>query len=266
MLGNIHDRIFMKHLLIRPEHEVAVVIPVYKTDLSEYETISLDRSLKIFCGQKIIILSPRGLPLERIKLLNAINYEVQCFQESSFTSIESYSRLLLSSDFYIRFIKYKFILIYQLDAFVFSDQLIDWCRQSYDYIGAPWFGVDWFSEHHKPGLGNFWGHLGIQKCMVGNGGFSLRRIRSFLFALLVLKERAENWTHNEDLFWSFEVPNNLPFFTRPSVEEALKFSFELNPKECFAANNRLLPFGCHAWEKYDIDFWRPKFAAYGYQI
>lgn len=256
----------MNYLLSRPKYEAAVVIPVYKTDLSEYENISLERCLKIFANNQIAIIAPEGLPLDEIKLLNSVKYEVHWFSESNFIGIESYNRLLLDRDFYRRFIKYRYILIYQLDAFVFSDRLSHWCRQSYDYIGAPWVGVDWFSELHQPGFGNFWGHFGNQKRMVGNGGFSLRRIRSFLFALMMLKSRADNWTHNEDLFWSFEVPNNLPFFRKPDVDTAMRFSFELNPRECFSLTHGELPFGCHAWEKYDINFWRAKFAAYGYEI
>lgn len=256
----------MKYLFQKAEYEVAVVIPIYKTDLSEYETISLDRCLKVFANQKIVIFSPEGLPLHEIKLLNSVKYDICCFPETNFSSIDAYSRLLLSLDFYIAFIDYKYILIYQLDAFVFSDQLFNWCRQSYDYIGAPWVGVDWFNELHKPGFGNLWGHFRNQKCMVGNGGFSLRKIRSFLFAIMMLKNRADNWLHNEDLFWSFEVPNNIPFFRKPDIDIAMKFSFELNPRECFVRTEGVLPFGCHAWEKYDIDFWRPKFAAYGYHI
>ena len=256
----------IKYLFQKAEYEVAVVIPIYKTDLSKYETISLDRCLKIFVNNKIAIIAPEGLPLEKIKLLNSAKYEVHWFPESTFTGIESYNRLLLDREFYCRFIKYKYILIYQLDAFVFFDQLKDWCRLSYDYIGAPWVGVDWFNELHKTGFGNFWGHFGNQKCMVGNGGFSLRRIKSFLFALMMLKSRADNWAHNEDLFWSFEVPNNLPFFKKPNVDIAMKFSFELNPRECFARTHGELPFGCHAWERYDIEFWRPIFRGQGYSI
>jgi len=256
----------MKLLLTKTKYEVAVVIPLYKTDLTEYETISLDRCLKIFRNNRILIISPEGLHLNGIKQLNSIKYENQCFPESNFLSIETYNKLLLSPDFYSRFIEYKYILIYQLDAFVFSDQLSDWCRLSYDYIGAPWIGVDFFSAYYKLGFGNFWGYGDNRTRMVGNGGFSLRRIKSFLFALMALKNQANNWTHNEDLFWSYEVTNYLPFFKIPEDDLAIKFSFELNPRECFQRTNEKLPFGCHAWEKYDIDFWRPFFACYGYNI
>jgi hypothetical protein len=44
---------------------------------------------------------------------------------------------MLSIDFYKRFRDYKFILIYQLDAYVFRDELEYWCEQDYDFIGAP---------------------------------------------------------------------------------------------------------------------------------
>lgn len=44
---------------------------------------------------------------------------------------------MLEADFYRRFGKYKYMLIYQLDAFVFSDKLLDFCEMGYDYIGAP---------------------------------------------------------------------------------------------------------------------------------
>jgi Protein of unknown function (DUF5672) len=38
-----------------------------------------------------------------------------------------------------------------------------------------------------------------------------------------------------------------------TVEDALQFSFETCPRECFEMNGRRLPFGCHAWE-YDRAF------------
>lgn len=30
-------------------------------------------------------------------------------------------------------------MIYQLDAWVFNDELSSWCSLGYDYIGAPFF-------------------------------------------------------------------------------------------------------------------------------
>jgi hypothetical protein len=29
------------------------------------------------------------------------------------------------------------------------------------------------------------------------------------------------------------------------------------PRLCFELNGRKLPFGCHAWQRYDRGFWEP---------
>ena len=40
---------------------------------------------------------------------------------------------------YERYAAYEFMFTYELDAFVFKDELEKWCEQGWDYIGAPWF-------------------------------------------------------------------------------------------------------------------------------
>ena len=32
---------------------------------------------------------------------------------------------------------------------------------------------------------------------------------------------------------------------------------EVSPRLCFERNHRQLPFGCHAWARYDGAFWEP---------
>src|SRR5207237_10589092 len=59
------------------------------------------------------------------------------------------------------------------------------------------------------------------------------------------------------LFWSDESVKYYPGFKIASVELGLRFGFEVAPRVCFAQNNYTLPFGCHAWPKYDRDFWEP---------
>jgi len=41
------------------------------------------------------------------------------------------------------------------------------------------------------------------------------------------------------------------------VEEGLRFAFEGAPRMCFELNQQKLPFGCHAWAKFDRSFWEP---------
>ena len=40
------------------------------------------------------------------------------------------------------------------------------------------------------------------------------------------------------------------------VEVGLKFAFEAHPRYCFEKNMNKLPFGAHAWDKWDSDFWK----------
>ena len=62
---------------------------------------------------------------------------------------------------------------------------------------------------------------------------------------------------SEDVFWSFEARHYDPDFRIATVEEALPFAFELSPRECFTMIGSRLPFGCHAWPRYDRAFWEP---------
>jgi hypothetical protein len=61
---------------------------------------------------------------------------------------------------------------------------------------------------------------------------------------------------NNDYFWSYDAPRYWSFRIAP-VDEALQFAFEAAPRLCFELNHRRLPFGCHAWMKFDREFWKP---------
>ena len=91
------------------------------------------------------------------------------FSDRYFRSARAHESLLLSEQFYRAFVGYEFILTYDLDALVFSDRLAEWCAAGYHYIGAPWLICP-----DTP-------HITEQK--VGSGGFSLRRVDSFLRVL-----------------------------------------------------------------------------------
>ncbi len=214
-------------------------------------------------------------------------FELKSFDDHFFDSIHSYSKLLLSPKFYEAFRDYKYILIYQLDCLVFSDELIKWCEAGFDYIGAPWF-----KSRIDPSKGF---------SRVGNGGLSLRKVepflkvlnskrftdesmpyikdvlftyledvhvlppvRRFIKRLSVLRDirRGVRWyidhyTLNEDHFWADRASLFYPGFKIAPVDVALRFSFERFPRYCFEQNNYQLPFGCHAWAKWDRKFWTP---------
>lgn len=256
--------------------KVAVVVPLYKTMFSPEEKTSfrhLRHYLKKYDKYYVV---PNHLPKGEFEALGG---EIISFPKEFFASVQRYSEMLIREEFYLPFVSYEYILIYQLDALVFSDKLDDWCQKDYDYIGAPWFRPTIGRLSHKEGF----------PISGGNGGLSLRKVESFLrvirlakkiakresdssllrkwwFIAAVLTQKAhEIWLNSppqcypfhEDGFWSFEAPKYDPSFTAAPFEVALQFSFEENPRECFRLNHFQLPFGCHAWERFDKGFWTP---------
>jgi len=243
--------------------QAIVVVPVYKTRPDEREAVSWNRCLEVFPRTPIALVAPEGLDVAayvRPEHQEVRSIHVARFDPGFFRSTTTYSRLLLSAGFYRTFASYEFILIYQLDGFVFRDELADWCARDYDYIGAPWFDVDWLAEarHSWPPE--------TRDNVVGNGGFSLRRVAPALKLLTEQPEVAERWGGNEDQFWAFRAPAVTPFKI-PKLEEALAFSFEVWPERAFALNGSKLPFGCHGWSRdHMLQFWRPVLKGYGYEV
>src|SRR5260221_11227587 len=86
-----------------------------------------------------------------------------------------FNRLKTSPLLYNRYSQYEDILFYELDAWVFRDELEYWSKQGYDYIGAPWF--DEFEKVIENST--FVG--------VGNGGFSFRKQNSSIRILMKVR-------------------------------------------------------------------------------
>jgi len=243
--------------------QAMVVVPVYRAQPDEREAVSWNRCLEVFTKTPIALVAPEGLDVTayvRPEDQGARPIHVVRFDPGFFRSTLTYSRLMLSADFYRAFASYEFILVHQLDVFVFRDELADWCARGYDYVGAPWIDVEWLAEakHTWP--------RETRDNVVGNGGFSLRQVAPALKLLTEMPEAAEEWGGNEDQFWSFRAPACAPFRI-PTLEEAVAFSFETSPARALALNGSKLPFGCHAWSKDDqIEFWRPVLKGFGYEV
>jgi len=243
--------------------QAIVVVPVYKAQPDALEAVSWNRCLEVFRTTPIALVAPEGLDLTAYlppDLHEARPIHLVRFDPGFFRSSATYSRLLLSAGFYQTFASYEFILIHQLDAFVFRDELADWCARGYDYVGAPWIDCYWL-EDAKPR----W-PAETRDNVVGNGGFSLRRIAPALRLLTERPDVAERWGGNEDQFWVFRAPAAASF-NIPKLEEAVAFAFEASPERAFALNGSKLPFGCHAWDRQSqIEFWRPVLKSYGYDV
>ena len=140
-----------------------VVIPIYQKEFNAFEEYSLKQTFRIFHKENLAIVTySRLLPIVKRQLIfqSCPNLKIEIFDEFYFVhGTKGYNMLLLSPQFYTRFSSYEYMLICQTDAMPFRNELDDWCKQGFDIIGAP-------SVHHGSYL--------------YNGGFSLRRIPSFL--------------------------------------------------------------------------------------
>lgn len=256
--------------------KVVIVIPTHRPNLTKEDKISLTHLKKYLSKFDTFFVIPKSIDS---KVFTNSGYKVKKVDNNFFGTIRKANEMYLSKKFYDAFKKYDFMLIYQLDALVFSNQLEKWVNSGYDFIAAPWF---------KPVIGYLTHKKGFPSSG-GNGGFSLRNIKKaiqvldivnksakrssknstlrklwFIQALLTgkshdiwLNASADNYPFNEDGFWTLEAPKYLKIYKVPPFKIALQFAFEKYPQKSFELNNKELPFGVHAWKKYDQDFWKP---------
>ena len=251
------------------EHLVKVVIPVYKKELSDLELRSLHQVYTVLQQYPIIVVKPESLDLSYLNLQYPdLHYE--SFGDFYFENIQGYNRLMLSNVFYERFLDCEYILVYQLDAFVFRDELSLWCSKGYDYVGAPWLKKPVYKMPIISSINNLFLRYSQFKNKktkqslydkVGNGGFSLRKVEPFYKATIIYFSKTTDYLqqkrshlYNEDVFWATEIPE----FSYPNAMEALLFSFDEHPYYSFQLTNKQLPFGCHGWYKRKMKrFWKP---------
>jgi hypothetical protein len=268
--------------------KVCVVIPVHRSNPSTYELISFKQCYKILGNHSIKLVAPIGMDMGAYQNVVDEVIEVVYINPQWLSSILHYNKLKVSRYFYDLFKDYEFMLTYELDAFVFRDDLLYWCQQDYDYIGAPWFKDYLAANENKEFFG------------VGNSGFSLRKIKSIIYVLenlyyepsffsnLTFTEKIQSFISypynkirnlgkenysiqnyfntSEDLFYAQFVTTKYRNFVVAPIEDAIRFSFEVSPEVLYDINNNILPFGCHAWWRYNLEFWKPYIHEYGYEL
>lgn len=286
MLGLL-TRLLMRPYQMKkpPSKTVAIVIPLSdRTELLPEEEVSMRHLIHFLGGYDKYLVAPPGLGVSRA------GFELLQFHRKFFGSAAAHNRLLMWPGFYRAFEDYRYILIYHLDSLVLSDEIMNWCHAGSDYIGAPWLpcpDTPWVKE---PRVGN--GGFTLMKVesvlkVLHNRyrnkpatywkDLLLRnRIRlRFLFRILEwlqpffphsrivnrplqdLRNSERPEICNNDHFWSFRAQQYLPEFKVATVEEGLRFAFEAAPRRCFELTGGQMPFGCHAWTKFDRSFWEP---------
>ena len=98
--------------------DIAIVVPIYKLPLSTDDKICLNQLFKVMIGYDIIAIYPESLDITEV--CKEYPYFIKYPMEShNFGSLRSYNKLVLSTSFYEAFSKYKYILINQLDTYLF---------------------------------------------------------------------------------------------------------------------------------------------------
>lgn len=266
-----------------PSKLVAIVVP-----LSDRKRFTADEEISIrhlthhlFSYDKYLI-SPEGVDVKRE------GFKIKKFRSRFFGSAAAHAKLLSFPEFYRKFIDYEYILFYHLDSLVFSDKLTEWCGSGLDYIGPPWIKCNdspWV-QRERVGNGGFC-LLRVESAIMAltnryhinptifwfdiYSSYSPRLLISWMKRLdeifpnfWPLSRLLQEWketenpsehNRNNDIFWSDMASNYFPDFKVASLEQGLRFAFEVSPKTCFKMNSGKMPFGCHAWTKYDRSVW-----------
>ena len=253
--------------------ECVILIPVYKKEMSELELLSFKQALKVFV-RPVVLYGPDNLDYSvyiDTARENGREVDIKTFDGKFFESVKDYNDLCLISEFYKSFNSYEYMLLYQLDAYVFEDRLNYYMAKNYSFVGAPCF------EGLSKAVDTvFTGHL--------NGGLSLRRIDDFIdvcdkacsfkgvlrliggsyleyrdfvkYILYKLGRYAHLPFKWEDMFFSFGAKILKSDFRLADYEDARSFSFDFLPELLYKEAGKL-PMGCHAFDrKANIGFWK----------
>lgn len=234
-----------------PSIKAAVVIPTYKEVLNPLEKISLAQCRKVLGRYPLIFVAPAGKNFSYV----APGEKVFQFPPQFFQNLQTYNRLMMSPFFYAAFADYEYILIYQLDAFVFKDELEYFCSLGYDYIGAPWPYYD---------RRNF---TDIKNVRVGNGGFCLRNVKAHYRLLIEHADLVKFMTGRaEDDFYAYCGAREDINFSVPPVKIAARFSVEYLLEHSLKFIGGKFPFGCHGWTKMSANFYVKALEQFGYDL
>ncbi len=235
--------------------KIVVCIPIYKAKLSFFEQIAIRQMKKILVGYKKVFFAPDSLKFDFGELGEGVG--VERFPDYFFFGVVNYSALMLNVDFYKRFSQYEYMLVYQTDAFVFSDRLSEFCAMGYDYIGAP-------IARENP----LWNFIAGR---VGNGGLSLRKINSAIRMLEQHRNKLEGplatifWQW-EDIFWGHCGQQKDFDFQVAPIKIAAEFALDDTLPGFKRLKKGWRPFGGHGWWQRNYARWKPVIEDSGYKL
>lgn len=236
-----------------------IVIPIYR-DLVISESVALEQMHKILKDKSnVFAICPDELDISKHKeIFNEIQ-EIR-LDKKWFVSTDTYSQLCISKWFYEMFSEYEYMLICQLDVWLTKDDILEWCGKGYDYIGAPIVvpTARWHN-YRVDTNGNT-----IVTPKVGNGGFSLRKISTFIELTDPNGEIRTRYKITDDItskviyedLWFGDVLDGFYDLYRPYYTKAFEFAIDMNPDVIeLSYGFKGLPTGIHAFDK-NIPYWR----------
>lgn len=231
----------------------ALVLPIYRQRLDSGRLHAVDRAVAVLRHGDWHFVGPQSLDTEFYEQRYGV--PVVRYADSCFESVHSFNNLLLSDAFYASFERYDFMLLVHDDAYVLRDDLPVWLSSPYDYVGAPWpNGIDVNSKMPR--------RARIQrrplKVYVGNGGFSLRRIRTCRALLEEFPDEAawfRKTSSNEDVFFS-ALGQMSRRFVLPSLRVAAGFAWETEIAWLHDLCEGQIPMAAHGHLGSERDFFR----------
>ena len=220
------DDLLKRYVKKTEKKDVCIVLPIHKERLDTYEMLSFLKCLKTFGGKrKIKLVIPENISDDFYKKYSAL-YDILKVKARWMDSFDSYNELLCNKGFWKLFDDFEYVLIYQVDCWVYKDELDDLIKLGYDYYGAPW-----------PMYNN----------KVGNGGLSLRKVSKMIeicekYTFKRKSIHEDGWyclIHNKDL-------NICP------LDVAVNFSLEI-PSDELVKMIKDIPMGLHG--KYLVNLW-----------
>jgi hypothetical protein len=233
---------------------IPIVTPTHKETLSEIEIRRLNLTLKSNPKSPHIFVIPNGMSCTN--LLSVFPNSLIVSKPSYyFTSVNAYNSLMLSSEFYMDYQSYEYILLAQTDAFVVRD------IASLPNLGFPYIGASWNPSFILTPIGwrifvnrKFPRSIKSHELEGGNGGLSLRNIKVMLDVLHRGAELRESRSFmqenirriNEDLAISYLC--NIFGYKMPDRDTLDKIFVETNSSETYAGD---LVFGFHGLNKHN---------------
>lgn len=228
--------------------KLCIVTPIWKIELTPNELKNIIFSLNLNSEYDHYFVCPKNLNIEFYKNMFSNSYFV-FYDDFYFENIKGYNVLLQSSFFYEKFHDYYFMLILQTDALLVKNvnSLVEY---DFDYIGAPWENSLILPRYvfKNKIVTMFLKKIGLrEKCYVGNGGLSIRKIGVFI--KVCKKYDVINWL-NEDM--RFSLLGVKKIIEIPDLDFSKDIFFEKTNK-CIGEFPDV--YGYHAMEKYYPDLY-----------